>query len=66
MITAREILGACNFTDDEIAAAFEALKEIARQSTSDELNAEQQSWADYTFAYDACVVRARAALKDKP
>jgi hypothetical protein len=47
-------------------ALREAIVEIAKQKTSDELSAEEHRWADYVHAYDACVVRARAAIKDKP
>jgi hypothetical protein len=40
-----------------------ALEEIAKQRMSDDMDQEERNNADWMFGYDACVERARAALR---
>ena len=49
---------------DEIARLREALEEIAKQKRTDEQETEHDvEYADFEGGYDACIDRARAALK---
>jgi hypothetical protein len=57
-----ERLAECEGLRAQNAEVVAALKEIGKQRTSDELDAEENAHADYQFAYDACVAKARAAL----
>jgi hypothetical protein len=45
--------------DAEIGRLLEALKDIAKQTMSDEMDEDQLDHADWQFGYDACVARAR-------
>ena len=50
----------------EVERLREALRDIARQRTTTELDAEGEAgYADFEVGYDACVAVARAALGDK-
>lgn len=48
----------------ELAAAREALRNIAQQKIAQEMDKVQQLDADFEYGYDAIVMCARAALGD--
>ena len=50
--------------EDRVAKLEAALKDIAKQTMSDEMDQDQRDNADWQFGYDACVETARAALSE--